>query len=290
MTNVARIPRLVLLAATAFGSGPCEDPLMRQLHQWTAAAVESPLQGKLERLQRVAEAHWPEGARDRNGRVDPIFGSAKHNPKAVEIYAALASAPSIKTICEVGYNWGATALMWLDASITAKARGISFDLAERLYTNATLQYLNSVYDNRLTLIAGDSTETIPRFTKEHMNGDFACDLIFVDGDHSFEGESLNLKNFRELTQCGSAGSVYIMDDCDCSRSKLPTTQAFTKAVEQNYVVGKEGHKTINIQRRSQKFSETKAHHAFCTGTILPSPDRLRQCMKSEGVLRRVVKP
>ena len=257
----------------------CGEAAMRGESTWAEPDWNASPYAELDMLQRVAEAHWPEGSKDRNGRIDPIFGSAKHNPVAVREYMRLASDPAIGTICEVGYNWGATSLMWLEAN--QRARVFTFDLAERLYTNATLGYLNAKYDNRLTLVRGDSNQTIPAFTADRRGRAFSCDLVFVDGDHSIEGEFLNLKNFRELTPC--AGSVYIMDDCDCARNMLPTTVAFVRGVDLGFIEPQTGHKTNAILRRSQKFLEKNVHHTFCTGHLHASDDVQHACAAKNAI-------
>ena len=64
----------------------------------------------------------------------------------------------------MGFNWGATALVFLHANPSAKV--ISFDLGERLYTNATEAHLQAAYGHRLTLVRGDSTRTIPSMSKQ----------------------------------------------------------------------------------------------------------------------------
>jgi hypothetical protein len=221
----------------------------------------------LDQLQRVAEANWPAGAKDRNGRADPIFGSERFNFEAVRYYSAsaknLAATSTAPTICEVGFNWGATALMFLHAA--PAARVVSFDLGERLYTNASEQHLLSSYGGRLQLIRGDSRLTIPAYAAKHPSA--ACDLVLVDGDHSLAGESANLQNFRRLARC--KGSLYIMDDCNCARPGIETTVAWFRALKEGALKSTYMHATTNIPRMSQGITRQGKTHSFCAGLLMP---------------------
>ena len=103
---------------------------------------------------------------------------------------------------------------------------------------------------------GDSTVTIPAFADGAYGGErdqTACDLVLVDGDHSYKGELENVLHFRRLARCGE-GSKYIMDDCSCRKRALPTTRAWTEAVRQGAIVPQAGPRT------------SRAHSGRCTST------------------------
>jgi drug/metabolite transporter (DMT)-like permease len=242
------------------------------------------LNDSLEELQVVAERQWKAGMKDRNGRRDPILGSIRSDPAALRYYFDAASDPAVRTICEVGYNWGASSLVWLHAN--AAARVVAFDLSERAYTNATFAWLNRRYRNRLTLIRGDSTVTIPAFADGAYGGErdqTACDLVLVDGDHSYKGELENVLHFRRLARCGE-GSKYIMDDCSCRKRALPTTRAWTEAVRQGAIVPQAGHRTSRVYRASQGFRDYNEEHTYCAGTLRP-PEGHKRCEHRLGAER-----
>lgn len=221
------------------------------------------IEAALSELQGVAESQWIPGvSRASNGRADPILGSMRSNPAAVKYYSAVAKDPSIRTICEVGYNWGASSLVWLHSN--PRARVFSFDLFDRAYTNATYAWLNQRYNGRLKMIAGDSSVTIPTFANKH-NRHVSCDLVIVDGDHSYEGELANARNFRKVARCG--GSHYIMDDCDCTHRKNPITQAWAKAVQMGFIMPVAGHLTNALYKSSQTFHVHNEKHSFCAGVL-----------------------
>lgn len=60
---------------------------------------------------------------------------------------------------------------------------------------------------------GNSAESIPRFTSEHDVDDhhagITCDLVHIDGDHSFEGAQADFQNFYPLMTCDS---MILVDD------------------------------------------------------------------------------
>jgi len=63
------------------------------------------------------------------------------------------------------------------------------------------------HTGELTLISGDSKETVPRFLRE--NPDFFFDLITVDGDHSAKGAATDLQNVLPRLKIGG---VIVLDD------------------------------------------------------------------------------
>jgi len=83
------------------------------------------------------------------------------------------------TVCETGFNLGHSSLLWLQANPRVKV--ISFDLGIHPYVKPSAEYINQYFPGRLTLIIGDSRETLPRFSKANPN--IKCDLFFVDGGH-----------------------------------------------------------------------------------------------------------
>ena len=83
------------------------------------------------------------------------------------------------TVCETGFNLGHSSLLWLQTNPRVKV--FSFDLGIHPYVKPSAEYINQYFPGRLTLIIGDSRETLPRFAKANPN--IKCDLFFVDGGH-----------------------------------------------------------------------------------------------------------
>ena len=72
------------------------------------------------------------------------------------------------------------------------------------------KYFAARYGERLRVVDGDSTRTVPSYLASHP--EVRCDLIVVDGAHNYVGPVLDAVN---LMHAGSCGTHLIMDDvCD----------------------------------------------------------------------------
>lgn len=144
--------------------------------------------------------------------------------------AALASDPNVRSIGEVGLNAGFSAYVFLAASPAAHV--VSFDLAEFTYSAPVKAYLDELFPGRHTLIAGDSTETVPRCAREWASETF--DLVFIDGGHDRRVAAADLHNLRELAH---RDTVVVMDDLTPWKpwGEGPTA-AWNAAVEEGLVI------------------------------------------------------
>ena len=87
----------------------------------------------------------------------------------------------------------------------------SFDLGVHNYTRPRAEYLAKIFPGQLFIIYGDSTKTVPAFHK--TNPDVSCDIVVVDGGHSFENADKDISNMRYLTH--PTFNVFVMDDINC---------------------------------------------------------------------------
>ena len=69
-------------------------------------------------------------------------------------------------------------------------------------------YLNRTFPGRFNLITGDSLLTIPRFATERS--DVKCDVIVVDGGHSYDVALGDIRNFRNIASVER--NVLVVDD------------------------------------------------------------------------------
>ena len=104
----------------------------------------------------------------------------------------LAQLPGISTYCEIGFNGGhsAAAMLYANPRLTIHA----FDLMMWEYSNATSALLRTTFGRRFRMHRGDSTVTVPAWTRSHPGG---CDLAFVDGDHSVSGAMVDMLKDRK---------------------------------------------------------------------------------------------
>ena len=108
-----------------------------------------------------------------------------------------------KNIIEIGFNLGNSALLFLLSSKDSKI--ICFDLCEHKYAKLCFTYLDELFPNRMTLIEGDSTKTIPTFYEKKYNNYF--DLIHIDGGHQKEIAHQDFINTYKM-----ANNLIIFDD------------------------------------------------------------------------------
>ena len=156
-------------------------------------------------------------------RADQEGGSDRIPPQH-RLYAAATARPEVRTICEVGFNGGQSALVWLVAA--PRARVIMFDLGMHAAVDVALGWLRAHpllnAASRLELHRGDSNKTVLRFAQE--NPQTKCDVISIDGGHSEAHALADLRNFQLLARpCCNLG---LIDDTP-----------FTPSAQRSYVIG-----------------------------------------------------
>ena len=101
----------------------------------------------------------------------------------------------VKTVCETGFNAGHSSLLWLLANPNVKV--YSFDLNRYECTEPMANYMKNRFPDRFTITFGDSTETLPKFRREHP--DIKCDMMIIDGGHTVEVASADFENFYQMS-------------------------------------------------------------------------------------------
>ncbi len=134
----------------------------------------------------------------------------------------------MKTVCELGFNHGFSAIMWLASN--PSLRVYSFDLMRYSGSYAALEFVQNNFPGRLTLIRGDSKHSIADFASAH--GDLTCDIIFVDGLHTFVGALTDMKSFSQLAH---AQTVLLIDDLGSAKFN-GVEQAWSHAITDGFIV------------------------------------------------------
>jgi len=138
----------------------------------------------------------------------PDDGSS-HGSNRLEWLLLLSESDRIKTVCETGFNFGMSALTFLQWPHVEKV--FSFDLMENAFKYRALERLVTRYGDRLEVFEGPTRETLPQFVETHPQ--LKCDLVFVDGGHRFNDSEIDLLFFQQLSD---SSTVVIADDCSAS--------------------------------------------------------------------------
>lgn len=124
-----------------------------------------------------------------------------------------------RLILEIGFNAGHSAEIFLTAS--PDARLLSFDLGRVAAVAAGKAYIDARHPRRHTLVVGDSTLSLPAFAA--ICPEVRCDLLFIDGGHSYEVARADIGHCAGLA---APGALVAVDDT-----------VFTPAWEQPYTIG-----------------------------------------------------
>lgn len=157
-------------------------------------------------------------------------------PKQVNIYSLARTA---NRVLEIGFNAGHSVLLMLIANNTSEI--ICFDICSHAYTEKCFEYLAKHFPNRLQLIKGDSTQTVPQYILDHPSDTF--DLVHIDGGHHPEIVQKDFNNCYTI-----ATKFIVMDDTNMS----PINGIVEKAILKKLVLEIHMCKTIRYQHRILK--------------------------------------
>jgi hypothetical protein len=152
------------------------------------------------------------------GLMANVEGNSAQLQLERKVYTVLAQLPEVRTICEIGFNMGHSASLWLLANPTAKV--YMFDLWSHEYSPIAEQFLRSSratkfalqnVSSRLTIIKGSSLDTVPAFARKRP--DVKCDIVSVDGGHTYELGLQDIENMRALAN--PAFHILLVDDTNC---------------------------------------------------------------------------
>lgn len=168
-------------------------------------------------------------------------GHCQLSPNQVKDLLALSSASNIH-VMEIGFNAGHSAEIFLQHNPTLTLT--SFDLGAHNYVPTAKEYIDATYPNRHSLILGDSTETVPKFSNE--NPDKTFDIIFIDGGHDYRIANADLENCRKLA---NKDTIVIIDDTIYTRG---WGQGYTVGPTQTWVEHLNNHTITEIHRVDYK--------------------------------------
>ena len=136
-----------------------------------------------------------------------IFKNISHIgevPNEMMDFATAATIPGVKTICEVGFNAGHSTAVFLLSNPLSQF--ISFDLGLLVWSAAQVNYISSLFPNRLTYVKGNSQVKVKEYAA--ANPSVKCDLWSIDGDHG-RGAELD---FKGAVLMSARRSLVLADD------------------------------------------------------------------------------
>jgi len=146
------------------------------------------------------------------------YGDAKAHflfNKTCEHIAAHGTSKTPPWLCEVGFNAGHTALLWLE--LAPSSRVVSFDLGDLQWSRKQAALLTRAYGaDRFEIVWGSSLETAPAYDNpSKLRG--RCSMAFLDGGKTKELRIADLRNFERLS---APGALLLFDEAtslDCVR-------------------------------------------------------------------------
>lgn len=170
-------------------------------------------------LERDLEAHLRKHARPRFtfSRQKAFEGHSAQLEIEPKIYTAVTTigGDCVKTVCEIGFNAGHSALRWLWGAPTAEV--IMFDIWKHTSNVPAEDFIrkhSSVEnaDERLSINKGDSTLVVREFHAK--NPTKKCNILSVDGGHTHDVALADIMNMRHLAD--PEFHVLFVDDTNCN--------------------------------------------------------------------------
>ncbi len=132
-------------------------------------------------------------------------------PKQINLFWA--GCMSESKICEIGFNAGHSALLFLMANPTLKELTV-FDICSHSYTFPCIEYIVSQFPSLvIDLHCGNSLKTMPLFYEKYPNAKGTYDIVHVDGGHTEECIQNDMKYADILVK---VNGILIIDDTNNS--------------------------------------------------------------------------
>lgn len=119
-------------------------------------------------------------------------------------------ARQARSIMEIGFNAGHSALLFLLANPSSTL--VCFDICAHPYTKPCFEYLASCFPGRMSLVKGDSLQTVPLYKQQHP--DTVFDVVHVDGHHDPVHVEQEVNNVLALVNTANPSHFLILDDDD----------------------------------------------------------------------------
>jgi hypothetical protein len=157
------------------------------------------------------------------GQRPPLEGHSFELVRERQVYVTVARLPHVKRICEIGFNAGHSASLWLLANPTAEV--VVFDLWMHWHCEVAMDFLREAkfivngevlqnVSQRLTFVRGSSLRTVWQWLAD--NPDKKCDVLSVDGRHDMDWADADTMQMEALANSlGPYPAIGLIDDTNC---------------------------------------------------------------------------
>lgn len=117
---------------------------------------------------------------------------------------------AVTRICEIGFNAGHSTMLMLLGREKTPLDFTIFDIGHHVYTKPCVEYIQSKFQHvAFEYIEGNSIITMPKWISENKELTGVYDVVHVDGGHSEECISNDMKNTDILVK---VNGIVIIDD------------------------------------------------------------------------------
>ena len=246
-----------------------------------AVAIYAELQQLTTELKRTHHLEWTGNVGSARSQIHAYHHLVKQLARQRR-----AAGQQHTTLCETGFNAGHSALLFLlsDPSV----RYFGWDLADPLdrvksgsrkvwASGHAASLLQRRFPGRINVTFGDSHRDIVPFFEAHAG--VQCDIISVDGDHSYTGVQIDLS---QLEPHLADGGLIFADDCNPNLGKGRRSAAAMFEAYAAYVT--ERNASLKALLRMESCSGVKDTAGFCIAAKGGVPKTLK--LRVAKLLRR----
>lgn len=164
------------------------------------------------------------------------------------------------SILEIGFDMGHSVLFMLMANSKCKIQ--CYDICKHPYTIHCFNYLSKKFPERLTMVKGDSTQTLPKYKGKNV------DLLIVDGSHEFRDANLDFFNGRNVLRKGGYivfNDVYIPHLCQLWNGYIRDGHIIPVSIlpSNQHAIGKNNDSSVIIYASGTNPSCLKSIQIYC---------------------------
>jgi predicted O-methyltransferase YrrM len=149
--------------------------------------------------------HDIEGSLVAADRLDSQDSESTHYREKCLNYVYACKYLQPRSLLEIGFNWGYSASLLLEAVESASL--VSIDIAQHWYTRPCGDFLQQIYKHRLSTVWSDSHAALA----EQVAAGATYDFAIVDGGHAFRTAEKDIQFCKQLL---NPGGILVVDDSD----------------------------------------------------------------------------